>query len=184
MPAAEASPTRLEGFAVGYAANKGLFRVYVMAAVAALFVAVFFLLEGGAPALLIAALTASTAYYFYPLTETGKPRFGANQYGFFVDGFGVIAWRAIADVSIRSYAMRSIEIQELQIKLSQPLSRALTPDWRKLPLYRLLMVLPWTMTSDGVVAHQSRTLRRRAGPNLGRHRARPRPLQIVPQPAL
>ena len=138
------------GFAVGYGAQKGRFRVYIMAALSALFLAVF-LGGGGAVALILAALTGATAYYFYPLTETAKPRLGANQYGIFIDGFGVIAWRAIGDVLIRTYAMRSIEIKELHIELSQPLSRALTSDWRRPPLYRLLMRLPWTMTSDNVV---------------------------------
>jgi len=155
MAEAEAVTQRTEGFAVGYAAGKGLFRVYIMGSVAALFFAVF-AMGGGVATLVFAVLAASTAYYFFPLTETRKPRLGANQYGIFIDGFGVIAWRAIEDVSIRAHALRSIEIKELQIRLSQPLSRALTSDWRKLSYYRLLMRLPWSMTPSGVIDQGSR----------------------------
>ncbi len=137
-------------FAVGYGAQKGRFRVYVMAALSTLFLAVF-IGGGGAIALVLAVMTGAAAYYFYPLIETGKPRLGANQYGIFIDGFGVIAWRAVDDVLVRTFAVRTIETNELHIKLSQPLARALTSDWRGLPLYRLLMRLPWAMTPDNVV---------------------------------
>lgn len=150
MSALHTDLDRSTGFALGYAGGKGRFRVYIMAGLAALFLAVF-IARGGLAALALSALAASSAYYFYPLIETSKPRLGANQYGVFVDGFGVIAWRAIAEIALQTHAVRSIEIHELHIKLSQPLARALTIDWRKLPLHRILMRLPWTMTPDGVV---------------------------------
>ncbi len=138
-----------EGFGIPYGREKGNFRVYLMAFLAAvLFIAFFASLN---PVLLALAIAAgATAYYFFPLLEN-RPRLGANQYGIFVDGFGIIAWRAIEDIRLQTQAIRSIEVVELQIKLSQPVASALVTDWRQLPLYRLLMKLPWKMSHENVV---------------------------------
>lgn len=138
-----------EGFGVPYGQDKGSFRVYLMAFFAAVLFIIFF--ATATPLALVTALPAlGTAYYFYPLIEP-RPRLGANQYGIFIDGFGVIAWRAISDIRLQTKAIRSIEVVELQIQLSQPLSTALVIDWRRLPYYRLLMKLPWTMTHENLV---------------------------------
>lgn len=138
-----------DGFALPYSKKVGDFRFYFMSFSALMLFAGFFWI--GHPVFLGIALAAATvAYYFYPLVEK-KPRIGANQYGIFIDGFGVIAWRAISDISLRTYAVRSIENTELHIKLAQPLAKALIADWRRLPLWRLLMKLPWTMTHENVV---------------------------------
>jgi hypothetical protein len=42
-------------------------------------------------------------------------------------------------------------MEELHIKLKQPVNRALLVDWRRLPIWRLLMRLPWTMGYDNIV---------------------------------
>jgi hypothetical protein len=97
-----------------------------------------------------AILAGCCAYYFFPLTET-RVRLGANQYGLFIDGFGLIAWRAIADVALVTYSVRTLDMEELQIKLQQPVNTALLADWRRLPVWRLLMRLPWTMGYDNIV---------------------------------
>ena len=78
-------------------------------------------------------------------------RLGANQYGLFIDGFGLISWRAFSDVGLVTYSVRTLEMEELQIQLKQPLASALLVDWRRLPIWRLLMRLPWTMGYDNIV---------------------------------
>ena len=47
--------------------------------------------------------------------------------------------------------MRASTIHELQIGLKTRLSSALVADWRKLPFYRSLMRLPWSMARSNVV---------------------------------
>jgi hypothetical protein len=42
-------------------------------------------------------------------------------------------------------------VHELQIVLNAPLRSALVVDWRKQPIYRLLMRLPWRMDHNGAV---------------------------------
>jgi hypothetical protein len=50
-----------------------------------------------------------------------------------------------------TYSVRTLEMEELHIKLNQSVSRALLADWRRLPAWRLLMRLPWTMGYDNIV---------------------------------
>ncbi len=98
----------------------------------------------------VALLSGCSAYYFFPLTEA-RVRLGASQYALFIDGFGLIDWRGIGDVSLATYSIRTLEVHELQIKLQHPLTSVLLTDWRRLPLWRLLMRLPWTMGYDNIV---------------------------------
>ncbi len=97
-----------------------------------------------------AILAGCSAYYFFPFIEN-RIRLGANQYGLFIDGFGLIAWRAIKDIRLVIYSVRTLEMEELHIELNQPVSNALLADWRRLPVWRLLMRLPWTMGYDNIV---------------------------------
>ena len=139
-----------EGFTLAYRSDAGEFRFYVCAFIAfAALLALF--LGGGAIALALTLFFAGVAYYFFPLIEKSKPRIGAGQYGIFIDGFGIIDWRAVGDIALRHYAVRSIDNVELHIRLKKPLAQALIADWHKLSLYRMLMVLPWRMTPDNVV---------------------------------
>ncbi len=46
---------------------------------------------------------------------------------------------------------RAMTVHELQIVLNAPLRSALVVDWRKQPIYRLLMRLPWRMDHNGAV---------------------------------
>jgi hypothetical protein len=137
------------GFHLAYGPDAGDFRFNVMAIVTGLAAALYWP-TGYNALVVIGAVTACAAYYFYPLKEK-KPRIGAGQYGVFIDGFGLIAWRAIGDVQLVTYATRFDEEHELQFRLTQPLSRALLVDWRDLPYWRLLMKLPWTMSHENVV---------------------------------
>jgi hypothetical protein len=91
------------------------------------------------------------AYYNYPLLETGRPRLGAGQYGIFAEGLGIIAWRAIKELDMVAVDMRGSTSNELRITLLEPLERALLADWRKRPIHRFLMRLPWSMAAKDVI---------------------------------
>lgn len=138
------------GYVVGYSLEKAQLRVYTLALLACGFTAAW-AIWGNSILFIVGAALACGAYYFYPMSETNTPRIGATQYGVFIDGFGLIAWHAVADIKLIPIAMRSILNYELQIKLSKPLDKALVADWRQLPWYRLLMYLPWRMSHDNVV---------------------------------
>ncbi|MDO9381368.1 MAG: hypothetical protein Q7T86_00745 [Hyphomicrobiaceae bacterium] len=142
--------SEISGYRVAYGRDETQFPVYVMA-VAAIGLLIAFVYYGGFLLFLGFAATAAVAYYNYPLIETGRPRVGANQYGVFIDGFGVIQWRAIDKVELVPIAVRVMTFHELQIGLKQPLQRALVADWRKMPWPRLLMRVPWKMTHENVI---------------------------------
>lgn len=142
--------TDISGYRVAYGRDETQFPVYVLAVAATgLFLA--FLYYGGFLLFLSFLLAAAATYYNFPLIETGQPRLGANQYGVFVDGFGVIGWRAIDRVELVPIAVRVMTFNELQIGLKQPLQKALIADWRKQPWHRLLMRVPWKMTHNNDV---------------------------------
>jgi hypothetical protein len=137
-----------EGFILPYSRSEAP-RFHVLAAISAATLAAW--LTWGYQLLSITAILAGcSAYYFFPFTER-RPRLGANQYGLFVDGFGLIAWRAIGDITLVTYSVRTLEMEELHVKLNQPVGGALLADWRRLAIWRLLMRLPWTMGHDNIV---------------------------------
>ncbi|MBU2580995.1 MAG: hypothetical protein KJ622_04675 [Alphaproteobacteria bacterium] len=138
------------GYTVRYGRDKGQFRVFILAGAGILFcVAAFY--QGSELLLALGVAALGAAYYFYPLIETERPRLGANQYGIFVEGLGLIGWRAVENIETVHIAVRTLMTHELQIKLSQPLERALVADWRKMAFYRLLMRLPWKMSHNNTV---------------------------------
>ena len=92
--------------------------------------------------LALAVTAAAFTYYNIPLLETGRPTIGANQYGIFIQAFGLIRWRAIEGIHLVQIAERAMTVHELRIVLNAPLGSALVADWRKQPIYRLLMRLP------------------------------------------
>jgi hypothetical protein len=137
-----------EGFILPYSRGEAA-RFHVLALISAAAFAAW--INWGYQLLSITAILAGcSAYYFFPFTES-RVRLGANQYGLFIDGFGLIAWRAISDISLVTYSVRTIETEELHIKLKQPVGSALLADWRRLPVWRLLMRLPWAMGYDNIV---------------------------------
>jgi len=101
--------------------------------------------------LLFAVGSAAATYHNYPLLETGRPTIGANQYGMFVQGLGLIGWRSIKRIDLVPVANRSMTVNQLQIALAVPLASALVADWRKRPWHREMMRLPWTSPSPGVI---------------------------------
>jgi hypothetical protein len=138
------------GYSVAYSRDDTQFPVYVTAAVAAIFFAAAWT-TGVASWLALAIAAAGFSYYNLPLLETDRPMIGANQYGIFLHAFGLIRWRAIERIDIVEFVERAMIVHELQIVLNSPLSSALVADWRKQPLYRSLMRLPWRMDHAGIV---------------------------------
>ena len=137
------------GYVLAYSPRSGDFNVNVMALTAVLFFLLTFVLAS--PVLLMPAAAAiCVAYYYYPLKER-TPRIGAGQYGLFIDGLGLLSWRMIKNIEKVSYTSRVAQTHELRIHLSVPLDQALLADWRNLPIWRLLMKLPWHMSDDEVI---------------------------------
>lgn len=152
-PNSDAKPSPEEvmgrGFALPYGANRGGFRFYFMAFVALMCLG--FYVSGGHQLLLPASMgAAAVAYYFFPLIE-GRPRFGANEYGVFCDGLGLIPWREVNDILLRDFAVRNMSNKELHIQLKRDLDHALIADWRRQKLYRILMKLPWKLGPDNLI---------------------------------
>jgi hypothetical protein len=139
------------GYSVAYSRDDTYFPVYITAALAAIFVTASWI-TGALYWLVLAAASAAFTYYNIPLLETGRPTIGANQYGIFLQAFGLIRWRAVERIDIAEIAERAMTVHELQIVLSVPLGSALVVDWRrKQPPWRLLMRLPWRMSHDNIV---------------------------------
>jgi hypothetical protein len=126
------------GYSVAYARDDTYFPVYVTAALAAIFLTVAWI-TGAIYWLLPAVAAAGFTYYNIPVLETGRPTIGANQYGIFIQAFGLIRWRAIERIDVAEIAERAMTVHELQIVLNAPLRSALVVDWRKQPMHRLLM---------------------------------------------
>lgn len=153
QPTPDDRPTPAEvmsrGFALPYGANRGGFRFYFMAFVALM--SFGFYVSGAHRLFLpIGLASASVAYYFFPLIE-GRPRIGANEYGIFCDGLGLIPWREVNDILLRTFAVRNMENKELHIQLKRDLDHALIADWRRQPLWRILMKLPWKLGADNLI---------------------------------
>jgi hypothetical protein len=137
------------GYSVAYGRDDSYFPVYITAALAAIFLTAAWIT--GALYWLVLAIAAGFTYYNIPLLETGRPTIGGNQYGIFIQAFGLIRWRAIERIDLVEIAERAMTVHELQIALNAPLGSALVVDWRRQPRYRLLMRLPWRMSHDNVV---------------------------------
>lgn len=136
----------IDGYTIAYEREELQFPVYVVIATgtALLTLAVS---RGNLFVFMLGSAAMCFAYHNFPLLETGRPRLGAGQYGLFLEGLGVIAWRSINSIDLVSTPARGAIDSNMLISLNEPLERALIADWRTRPFYRLLMRLPWT--SDG-----------------------------------
>lgn len=138
------------GYTICYGKEKGQFRVFILAGAGILLsIAAFY--QGSEILLALGVGALGAAYYFFPLIESDRPRLGANQYGIFIEGLGLIGWRSVENIETVHIAVRTLMTHEIQIKLSQPLEHALLADWRKMAFYRLLMRLPWTMGHNNTI---------------------------------
>lgn len=138
------------GYSVAYRRDEIEFPVYVIATLAVVLFASAFI-SGQVIWLALAVPAAGYAYYNLPLLETGRPTLGANQYGIFVQALGLLRWRAIDRIEIALIPDRAATVHELQIALKVPVDSALVADWRRLPLHRQLMRLPWRLDRKGVI---------------------------------
>lgn len=137
------------GYSVTYGREEIQAPVYVVALLAAAMLAAAFV-TGSTLWLVLGVAAAGVAYYNVPLLER-RPIVGANQYGIFIQGFGLIRWSAIDSLELIELAVRASTIHELQIGLKTRLSSALVADWRRQPFWRSLMRLPWSMARSNVV---------------------------------
>ena len=147
---AKPAEPEMTGYTVAYGRDEAPFPVFAAAALAAVLLTAG-VFKGNVIFLALGSVAFGFGYYNLPLAEVGRPRIGANQYGVFIEGFGIIAWRAIDSIELVQIAVRAVTLNELQIKLKVPLSRAMIADWRKMPLYRQLMRMPWSMTHQNTV---------------------------------
>lgn len=138
------------GYTVAYGGDDTQFPIYACGLIGAALIAGGFVRQS-AIMFVIGTLFTAVAYYNFPLIETGRPRIGANQYGVFIDGLGLIRWRAFERIELVPIATRAMTLNELHLVLREPINTALVADWRKLPLYRLAMRLPWKMGPGNVV---------------------------------
>jgi hypothetical protein len=147
---AAVTENEMVGYTVAYDQDEIQFPVYVLTVIAAALLAAaahnqsLILLSLG-------FLAACGTLYNYPLIETGRPRLGAGQYGVFLEGLGLLEWRAIDRIEIVPDVVRGVALEELEIGLKTPVDRALIIDWRKRPLWRLAMRLPWKMPNSQLV---------------------------------
>ncbi len=137
------------GYSVTYGREEIEFPVYVIGVLSAVLLAAGFV-TGSSVWLALGVACAAVAYYNVPLLER-RPAMGANQYGIFIQGLGLIRWRAIDSIELVEIAVRASTIHEIQIGLKERLSSALVADWRQQPFWRSLMRLPWTMARSNVV---------------------------------
>jgi len=138
------------GYSVAYGRDDSYFPVYITAALALIFLTAAWIMDA-VYWLVPAAAAAAFTYYNIPLLETGRPTIGANQYGIFLQAFGLIRWRAIERIDLVQIAERAMTVHELQIVLGAPLISALVVDWRKQPNWRRFMRLPWRMSHNNMV---------------------------------
>lgn len=140
----------MNGYTVAYGRDEAPFPVYAASTMAAILLtaAVF---QANPFFFGLGLIAAMFAYYNWPLAEVGRPRIGANQYGIFIEGFGILGWRSIDRIDLVQIAIRAETRNELQITLRHPLTRALVADWRKVPLLRRYMRLPWSMTYNNMI---------------------------------
>ena len=111
------------GYSVTYGREEIQAPVYFIAFLAAVLLAAG-LVWGSSVALALGVGAAGVAYYNFPLIER-RPIVGANQYGIFVQGLGLIRWSAIDRIDLVEIAVRASTIHELQIGLENaPLQRA------------------------------------------------------------
>jgi len=137
------------GFSVTYGREEIQAPVYAVAFLAAAFLAAA-LVTGSTLWLVLGVAAAGVTYYNVPLLEK-RPVIGANQYGIFIQGLGLIRWSAIDSIELTEMAVRASTIHELQIGLKSRLSSALVADWRQQPFWRSLMRLPWSMARSNVI---------------------------------
>ena len=122
---ATVSDKSFDGYVVAYDREEIQFPVYVLAiGGAALIIAAF--IKENVILLIIGFVIGCIAYYNYPLVETGRPRLAATRDGLFIEGLGLLLWRAIKRIDLVPVVVRASLImssRSVSISLSEPRSQ-------------------------------------------------------------
>ncbi|MGQ0674452.1 MAG: hypothetical protein ACT4N2_16455 [Hyphomicrobium sp.] len=155
------------GYTVAYDQEELTFPVYVVAFLAAVcFAAAAVATQWNLLWLACGLAGLVVVYWNFPLIETGRPRLGAGQYGFFLEALGLVPWQAITRIEMVANYSRGVASHELQVTLRRPVEEVLILDWRKRPFYRWGMRLPWSMKGSTLIRVPLDIL---AGPNADIH---------------
>ncbi len=141
-----ATDNDIVGYTVGYDQEEVHFPIYAMTALAVVLI-VAGVVKGFPILSAVGLLPAAVAYYNLPLLESGRPRIGSGQYGLFIEGLGLVSWRAIDSIETLELVERTGHSLDLVIGLKTPIPEALLADWRSRPLLRRPMRRPWRMAS-------------------------------------
>lgn len=137
------SNDRISGYLVAYEQEELQFPVYILALLAVAFIVAGIMQQ--IPVLTALAIVPLTGFFYnLPLLETGRWRMGASQYGFLLEGLGLIDWRAIDGIDLVGKDDRGAVNMELHVDLKVPIGQALILDWRRRSFFRSLMRLPWS----------------------------------------
>jgi len=140
---AAVSDERISGYLVAYEQEELQFPVYILALIAVAFIVAGVVQQ--IPVLAALAVAPLTGFFYnLPLLETGRWRMGASQYGFLLEGLGLIDWRAIDGIDLAGKDDRGAINMELHVELKVPIGQALILDWRRRSFLRSLMRLPWS----------------------------------------
>ena len=137
---------RFDGYTVAYDRDEIQFPVWIlmMLGAAVLYVS---LAKASVILFLLSGLIGCFAFYSFPLLETGKTRLAANPDGLFIEGLGLLAWRAVAAIDVAEVIVRGSVYTEAEISLSEPLTIALLDDDRKMAPHRWFMRKPFYLRS-------------------------------------
>ena len=149
------------GYSVTYGREEIQAPVYFIAFLSAVLLAAAMVWDS-VVALALGIGAAGVAYYNFPLIERRRSS-GANQYGVFIQGLGLIRWSAIERIDLVEIAVRAEYIHELQIALKTRLSSALVADWRQLPFLSLADAPAVVDGAQQCRRRQSRAVQRGAG---------------------
>jgi hypothetical protein len=137
---------RFDGYTVAYDRHEIQFPVWILMMLGAALLYVS-LAKASVILFLLSGLIGCFAFYSFPLLETGKTRLAANPDGLFIEGLGLLAWRAVAAIDVAEVIVRGSVYTEAEISLSEPLTIALLDDDRKMAPHRRFMRKPFYLKS-------------------------------------
>jgi hypothetical protein len=111
---------RFEGYVVAHDREEIQFPVYVLAAGSVALLAGA-LIKEDVTLLVFAFVLGGIAYHNYPLVETGRPRLAASHHGLYIEGLGLLEWRAVKRVDLVPVVVRATTYHELEITRTGPL---------------------------------------------------------------
>ncbi|TYC52778.1 hypothetical protein FMN50_16415 [Rhodobacterales bacterium] len=96
--------------------------------------------------ILAAAAPLASAYWYYPMIETGRPQLGANEDGLYVERIGFIDWGAIRMTDVKRKKVRNVVEQiHLDVLLTRSMEAAVNKG-QTTPLWKKYMMRNWKRT--------------------------------------